>query len=221
MTGKIIGALLVMAGLLLIVYWEHAKKIAVAVGGMATQIQGPSDKKKVFWTWVGVIAGVAILWWLYSTNPTVTQTSTLARENWAVVIVSAGLIIWALVHFAKAKTETAFSWVAILVIAIWVAGPVSTLVVNGSAPDVTCADPRGDETKHCLINTTWTRALSGATAGPSSYGKQLCFTPDEGVEFKRWSNGSGTFWQFKAKKDIARLSYRFMSSCPTTGILPE
>ena len=210
MTGKIIGALLVLAGLLLIVYWEHAKKIAATVGGMATQVQGPSDKKKAFWTWVGIAVVVAVLWWLYSTNPSVARVSTLARENWAVVIVSAGLIIWALVHFAKTKTETALSWMAILVIAVWVAGPVTGWWERPSHPAM-CADVSVGRAT-CLINTN-TSIIKRAPWEASMADKFFCYTPVDEVEIHRRGSDEAPYWEVRAKKEEILLTYDFRNHC--------
>ncbi|MHB8860112.1 MAG: hypothetical protein ACYC48_00005, partial [Minisyncoccota bacterium] len=60
-------ALLLIFGL--VMYWEHAKKVAVAIGQAAgSGLQGISGSKGILWG----VAAIVLLWWLYQSNLTIT-----------------------------------------------------------------------------------------------------------------------------------------------------
>lgn len=122
------------------------------------------------------------------------------------------MIAWSFVSLSPASglLEKYTSW-----------NPTDTGAVSGmkQVEQVTCPDPLVGETRSCFITIEWAKPLSGATAGPTSYGKSLCFFPEKDVEVKKWNNTGGTFWQFRAKQEQVSLKYRFMDTCPE-GELP-
>lgn len=201
------GAILILFIFGLLTYWGSVRKAIVAAGGGLKQISGA---KPWFWVIVSLLA-IATAWWLYTSHLTF---MVLAEKAWGnlfffVIVTAAITALLSWYPFTKERQWIARSWwvpgvlLGVLVLMHWANKPATQ-----RPEDAVSFEPR------VYVLTSDEVKIHGAPGDASSYGKYLCYSPEEGVETHRHVTSGGTYWTFRATNGDVVLRYQFLDTCP-------
>ncbi len=103
MSGTTYGFLVILSIFMLVKYREHTTKAALAIGQTARGgLQGISGRKGILWSSLA-LAVLALLWWLYQSDLTVTKLSEWVWGRLLFSLVVTGLMAVLLSCFDRTK----------------------------------------------------------------------------------------------------------------------
>lgn len=106
-----------------------------------------------------------------------------------------------------------------IAILFFIAAPVGTWIHKATLPTVTCQDASAQETRSCILNSSWTAPLVPSSSEKVA-GMRLCSSPDTGTVSEMKLTRNSVFWRFRATDGDITMRYRLMANCPTGDLPP-